>query len=625
MEPSLQYDISTYFQQKQTEKLIETLKASPHLIFEVFEVFPEVLLSSDSEKIQNTFKVLEGLIKAFGISFVLQLNTFEIVTLLEGLAQQGWGDQINKLLELCLIEFSFDQERTSIEYLANLWITYNLAASSYPTVKASVTPFITFFCNIQKVLALSQDVSTMSPEDKKKYALIIRDVLKKENFENKAFNSLEQDLAIYYENELIKILSEIQPKSSIKNVSEIENEIKSVIQGSETPGNRDASPAASPLGKNTIPAPQFRKSFILGERLVEDESIRTEYKEYSVPFGEIVEKTLKKTIGAFLNRRGGRIYIGVSDAKVVKGIYLKFKERDMLRLQIQNMLKVFEPKVINLERVSIVEVPVRHPKNQEIIPGCFVLKIIIRQGDPSKLYSVNNLSYESYIRNHGQNTLLTAHEIAEYILKRDKNPEQAVPDEEFDDPQPDEIEDIYEQKEGEGLSTSKILYDHTRRRREEPIPQNNLNNPFIKNKGFEKPLQQQQQLQQDRPRRDVQENRYGQGIQENAQQPERPRPERQEERKEVQQGNGSQRKVYVVFVKGLPPIQQGEFYNLLQKFNFKSLFLHRMFKLKDGSCNGKAFLNFNDLQEAKHLINSWNKKTIQGSLVEAELQRPEKQ
>lgn len=71
--------------------------------------------------------------------------------------------------------------------------------------------------------------------------------------------------------------------------------------------------------------PKKRMYFLLNEKLGADESDSIEYKSYYFPFSDQIEKTLKKTICAFLNRRGGRIFIGIDDSQIVKGIKLTIK------------------------------------------------------------------------------------------------------------------------------------------------------------------------------------------------------------------------------------------------------------------------------------------------------------
>ena len=50
---------------------------------------------------------------------------------------------------------------------------------------------------------------------------------------------------------------------------------------------------------------------------------------------------ITKYICAFLNVRGGILYLGINDQGIVKGIYLNRKKRDEFQLEIDQNLKKF--------------------------------------------------------------------------------------------------------------------------------------------------------------------------------------------------------------------------------------------------------------------------------------------
>jgi len=56
-------------------------------------------------------------------------------------------------------------------------------------------------------------------------------------------------------------------------------------------------------------------------------------------------------------------------------------------------------------------------------PGIFVTKIIVKQGDPSKLYSISNNFLECYIRNDGESVFLKADETYKRIVDRAQKPD----------------------------------------------------------------------------------------------------------------------------------------------------------------------------------------------------------
>lgn len=250
-------------------------------------------------------------------------------------------------------------------------------------------------------------------------------------------NDLEENLMTTYNSKLIAILRE-----SGRNLNSSSNLNKpSYPQFNNTYDNY--APVPKKEGK-TPEEIRFRTNFVLGEILSEDESHSVEYKDYPYPFEEVLLNVLRKTINGFLNRRGGRIYIGIDDDRVVRGIQLLSKDRDNLKQQIYMMIKAFEPPIKNDELVSTHFIPVLNSKDGEVVPGFFVVKIIVKQGDPKVLYSELSHCFQAWIRNDAQVLALSAREIAEQIWKRQVNPGLKVPDSEFDDPKPDPIKDAKE-------------------------------------------------------------------------------------------------------------------------------------------------------------------------------------
>jgi predicted HTH transcriptional regulator len=186
-----------------------------------------------------------------------------------------------------------------------------------------------------------------------------------------------------------------------------------------------------------------RTSFVKGETLNEDESYTVEYKDYLWPSDPFLKSKWIRTINSFLNRRGGRIYIGITDTHIVKGIKLTMKERDELKLYLYGLLDTFDPPIKNKELVNVHFIPIFNPgKRGKAIPGLFIVKIIVRQGDPSVLYSTSNENFEVYLRNDAQSVRLKVNEITENILKRNRSPEAKVPSSEFNDPKPEPLVDI---------------------------------------------------------------------------------------------------------------------------------------------------------------------------------------
>jgi len=123
------------------------------------------------------------------------------------------------------------------------------------------------------------------------------------------------------------------------------------------------------------------------------------------------------------------------------------------------LIRTFEPDIINSEAVSIVFIPVKQSANSKPIPGLFVVKIIVKQGDSSQLYSVQKRLLECYIRNDARVDLLSARETSDHIRKRDRNPEKQVEEEEFEDPKPELLVDDFDKKFMENMNDSKVRFD----------------------------------------------------------------------------------------------------------------------------------------------------------------------
>jgi hypothetical protein len=191
--------------------------------------------------------------------------------------------------------------------------------------------------------------------------------------------------------------------------------------------------------------PKNRTFFIHEETLLYDENELIEYKNYQtfpVLEDHLVE-TLKKAICGFLNQKGGRLYIGINDDKVIKGIYLTDKNQDISKNFIQNLTAHFYPKC-RTEKIRIDLIPIRNDSG-EYITNLFVVKVIIKQGDTDKLYSMTDRQYYSTLRLNGLVQTLYCEEIMKEIFRRTSSPKEGIPDSEFDDPEP--MKPIYTNKE----------------------------------------------------------------------------------------------------------------------------------------------------------------------------------
>ena len=79
-----------------------------------------------------------------------------------------------------------------------------------------------------------------------------------------------------------------------------------------------------------------REFFYRDEELSEGEDEYIEFKNYTYPFTQEKIDEIKRQYCGFLNSQGGRIYIGINDLKIVKGILLDYKTRDTIRNELIN-------------------------------------------------------------------------------------------------------------------------------------------------------------------------------------------------------------------------------------------------------------------------------------------------
>lgn len=164
---------------------------------------------------------------------------------------------------------------------------------------------------------------------------------------------------------------------------------------------------------------RFRTLFFLNEILNEFENEEIEYKNYTFPVGIEQERIIKKAINGFLNNKGGRIYFGVNDNRRVVGTELSDSMKDKVGNFIINTTKFFVPSCRH-SHVSVKYLPVIKPYFKETQSNLYIIKVIVKQGDISKLYSVSDYVYESYFRAGAQTIQLRADDISKEINKRSR-------------------------------------------------------------------------------------------------------------------------------------------------------------------------------------------------------------
>ncbi len=203
------------------------------------------------------------------------------------------------------------------------------------------------------------------------------------------------------------------PFSNQNNFFNIFNIIKNIIN------NNNVSPKNQEELNRVREIPlKNREFFYKDEELKEGEDEFIEFKNYSYPFSQDKIDELKRQYCGFLNNNGGRIYLGINDLRIVKGIKLDYKSRDTIRNELINYTYDFYPKC-RINNINIYFIPIKSIENKKPINNLFVIKIIILPGEPYNLYSLTNKGgFISALRLPGQCINLTAEEIHSEIMKR---------------------------------------------------------------------------------------------------------------------------------------------------------------------------------------------------------------
>ena len=187
-----------------------------------------------------------------------------------------------------------------------------------------------------------------------------------------------------------------------------------------------------------------RTSFYKNELLAYGEDETTEFKYYIYPLLKEQEKELKRQYIGFLNSKGGRIYIGITDQKIVKGVVLTYKNCDTFRNTLVGYSNDFFPKC-RLDKIKVYFIPIKNTFIKKFIHNLYVVKIIVLPGDPYSLYSITDKSgFISGMRRQSQVFNLTAEEITKEIIERNELKKKAgdqinVPELNigFNDPEPE--------------------------------------------------------------------------------------------------------------------------------------------------------------------------------------------
>lgn len=332
------------------------------------------------------------------------------------LFSQNLQEQVKQLLEACIQSFSFDSNRDTIPLICGLF--FELCGSqTFPDLETPQDdPFIQKFCSFRECFNAYKECQR-NGQGYDIPNLISDQLLSGLNLERTSMTSFQVNFLKAQKTKLIELKQslqeEIEKTKDSKKQKELQKELLKQL------------PAEKQL-KN-------RNHFIKGETIPFEESLDIEFKDYVLPLSEQLEYTLAKTINSYMNLKGGRIYIGIKDDKVIKGIRLTSHQKHNLESLVQNLVSHFEPQVKFEDQIKIQYIPVLNSNDKAHIMNLYVAKIIVKQGDPRILYSIKKEGMECYLRFEGASKVLSSAETREKLIEMYFNPGEKVSDEEFED------------------------------------------------------------------------------------------------------------------------------------------------------------------------------------------------
>ena len=120
-----------------------------------------------------------------------------------------------------------------------------------------------------------------------------------------------------------------------------------------------------------------RPFFYKNEKILEDENEFTEFKDYYFLFGDKQIIELKRQISGFVNSKCGRIYIGITDNRIVKGIVLNNNSIELFQNLIFSCIDDFNP--ILDGRIKIYYIPIKNIQTDSYINDLYIIKILFIQ------------------------------------------------------------------------------------------------------------------------------------------------------------------------------------------------------------------------------------------------------
>ena len=415
---------------KNQESLIKKLESSLYLqklfLKDIDNKLSSFLKNKGNNKnetslIEELLSILPEIISQLGIPFVYHfLNQENILEKFLNLYYDQYDEKVEDIFKTCLNIVSFSLYCDYFNKIKHSLIEIGIIQNKeeYTNKNADMNPEQIIFERISSMLnELNQlkDIG-IDKENISKFEIDYNDVIKEiKNLHNKT--NITPAMIEFYQ-ELIKPFGDYLKSMSktIKNKKKEENTNKENINNNNDENiiknNEIDEIKGITLDKRTF--------FYKDEKIKENRNQVIEFKNYSFPLNEENSDEIKRHLCSFLNSEGGRLYIGIDEKNIVKGITLNYKKRDNLRNSLVNLTYDFYPKC-RVDKIFVYFIPIKDPKTKNFIQKKYIIKIRVYPGDPQVLYSMTNKGgYHSTIRRNGQCKILNSTEIYEEIIHRDE-------------------------------------------------------------------------------------------------------------------------------------------------------------------------------------------------------------
>ncbi|NEZ85928.1 hypothetical protein EXN65_14630 [Clostridium botulinum] len=157
--------------------------------------------------------------------------------------------------------------------------------------------------------------------------------------------------------------------------------------------------------------------FKINQLIPYTEGYDIEFKEVRGDFKKLIKDTILKYCVSFLNTKGGSLYYGITDTRIVKGVKITLDQMDDIKKLINNSLYNITPHIsLNYFEVNFISVK---NENYSLIKNLYVVQIRVAKPNDKDIYFANDK--DLFIRGNGVTKKLGGVEIVSYIRKKIKD------------------------------------------------------------------------------------------------------------------------------------------------------------------------------------------------------------